>query len=85
MVISMLFLITFNHGIITDVFLNSIQVYVEVNMYHLLLDNEDWNPKIYVPRTPCSYPVSTIAGSSMTGGTMNWIRRSYLWGQQHTS
>ena len=29
---------------------NSIQVYVEVNMYYVQLHNEDWNPKVYVPR-----------------------------------
>ena len=35
-------------------------------------------------RKSCSHPISTIAGSSMTGGTMNWTR-SKLWRQQHTS
>ena len=76
----MLFLITFNHGMVTDIFLfYSIQVYVEVKMYYVQLHNGDWNPKVYVPRTPCSHPMSTIAGSSMTSGTTNWTRRSKLW------
>ena len=33
-------------------FFNSIQVkfYIEANMYHIQLHNENWNPKAYVPK-----------------------------------
>ena len=30
-------------------------------------------------------PMSKVAGSSLTGGTMNWMRWSGLWIQRHTS
>ena len=67
-------------------FFNSIQVkfYIEVNMYHIHLHNEDWNPKAYVPRKPSSHLMSTVVGSSMGGGTMKWAR-SKLSRQQCTS
>ena len=67
-------------------FFNSMQVkfYIEVNMYHIQLHNEDWNPKAYVPRKPCSHPMSTVEESSMRGVTMKWTR-SELWRQQCTS
>ena len=64
---------------------NSIWVmfYIVVNMYHIQLHNEEWNPKPYVPRKPCSHSMSTVAGSSMRGDTMRWTR-SELWRQQCT-
>ena len=82
MVTSMLFLFTWHDHWF---FFDSIKISVEINMYYVHLHNEDWNPKVYVPRKPCSHPMNTIAGSSMTGGTKNWTRKSKLWRQQQTS
>ena len=67
-------------------FFNSIQVtfHIEVSMYHTQLHNEDWSPKGYVLRKPCSHPMSTVEESSMRGVTMKWTR-SELCGQQCTS
>ena len=67
-------------------FFNSIhfKFYIEVNMYHIQLHNEDWHPKAYVPRKQCSHAMSTVAGPSFRGGTMKWTR-SELWRQQCTS
>ena len=67
-------------------FFNSIQVkcYIEVNMYHIQLHNEDWNPQAYVLRKPCSHLMSTVEESSMIGVTKKWTR-SELWRQQCTS
>ena len=67
-------------------FFNSIQVkfYIAINIYHIQLHNEGWNPKAYVPRKPCSHPMSTVEESSMRCVTMKW-KRSELWRQQCTS
>ena len=84
MVASMFSLITCNYDMTTDIYSIQFMFSIEVNIYHVQLHNEDWNPKVYVPRIPSSHPMSTIAESSMTGGTMKWTR-SELWRQQRTS
>ena len=67
-------------------FFNLLQVkfYIEVNMNHIQLHNEDLKPKAYGPSKQCSPPMSTVAEPSMRGGTMKWTR-SELWRQQCAS
>ena len=60
-----------------------VKFYIEVNMYQIQLHNEDWSPKAYVPRKPCSHPMSEVDESSMRGVTMKWTW-SELWRQQCT-
>ena len=83
MVTSMFFLITCDQEMITDI--SSIQFRLSFTLKnHIQLHNENWNPKVYVSRKPCSHPLSTAAWSSMRGGTMKWTR-SELCRQQCTS
>ena len=52
--------------------ISSIQIKysIEVNTYQMQLHNDDWNSKVYAPRTPCSQPMGTLMGSCMAGGIM---------------
>ena len=70
MVASMLSLNTCNYDMATAISSIQFKFYIEVIIYHIRLYNEDWNIKVYVPRAPCSHPMSTVAESSMTGGTV---------------